>query len=121
MKWFDSISIFFILSFFCPSYAFARGEGEIITTILISALVVGVIFLISRELVCWYWKINQRVALLTEIRDLMTKNPNKLSNNYDNIPYNKNEKNYCPKCNTIKTENKNGQCLNCGTTLTTLT
>ena len=29
------------------------------------------IFLICREIVCWYWKINAQVALLTEIRDLL--------------------------------------------------
>ena len=29
------------------------------------------LFLIFREVVCWYWKINVRVKLLTEIRDLL--------------------------------------------------
>jgi hypothetical protein len=27
--------------------------------------------LVFREVVCWYWKINQNIALLTEIRDLL--------------------------------------------------
>lgn len=30
-----------------------------------------VVFLIAREVVCWYWKINENVALLREIRDLL--------------------------------------------------
>jgi hypothetical protein len=30
-----------------------------------------IFFLIGRELVCWYFKINQTVALLEEIRDLL--------------------------------------------------
>ena len=30
-----------------------------------------VIFLVCRELLCWYWKINRGIALLTEIRDLL--------------------------------------------------
>lgn len=38
---------------------------------LIAILVVIVIFFIARELVCWYWKINLQVTLLTEIRDLL--------------------------------------------------
>ena len=42
-----------------------------VTGALIAIVVVLVIFFIARELVCWYWKINQQVALLTEIRDLL--------------------------------------------------
>lgn len=34
-------------------------------------LVLLIVFLIGRELVCWYWKVNERTALLTEIRDLL--------------------------------------------------
>ena len=30
-----------------------------------------IVLLIFREIVCWYWKINHSVALLTEIRDLL--------------------------------------------------
>jgi hypothetical protein len=41
------------------------------TSALIAILVVIVIFFIARELVCWYWKINTQVTLLTEIRDLL--------------------------------------------------
>lgn len=29
------------------------------------------VFLSLREFNCWYWKVNQRLALLTEIRDLL--------------------------------------------------
>lgn len=28
-----------------------------------------VLFIICREIICWYWKINQNIQLLTEIRD----------------------------------------------------
>lgn len=41
--------------------------GEFIVLILIFI----VIFLICREIVCWYWKMNETVSLLTEIRDLL--------------------------------------------------
>lgn len=34
-------------------------------------LVLLIVFLIGRELICWYWKVNERTALLTEIRDLL--------------------------------------------------
>jgi hypothetical protein len=36
-------------------------------------MIIIMIFLISRELFCWYWKINKMIALLTDIRDLLHK------------------------------------------------
>jgi hypothetical protein len=37
---------------------------------LITVLVIAlIIFLVCRELVCWYFKINKTVELLEEIRD----------------------------------------------------
>jgi hypothetical protein len=32
-----------------------------------------VIFLLCREIVCWYWKTNMMISLLTEIRDELKK------------------------------------------------
>jgi hypothetical protein len=40
-----------------------------ITTFLIVLTAIVVLFLIFRELVCWYWKINKISNLLEEIRD----------------------------------------------------
>lgn len=42
-------------------------------TVIIIALVI-LVFLVCREIVCWYWKINLSVALLTEIRDILAAN-----------------------------------------------
>ena len=36
---------------------------------VILALVGIVIFILVRELLCWYWKFNEMVELLREIRD----------------------------------------------------
>ena len=44
------------------------GTGLACIIIIVSVLV---LFLLSREIICWCWKINERVALLTEIRDLL--------------------------------------------------
>jgi hypothetical protein len=41
---------------------------------LATLFVVLVVFLVCREIVCWYWKINRGIALLTEIRDLLEAN-----------------------------------------------
>lgn len=34
-------------------------------------LITLIFFLIFREVVCWYWKVNEAVATLGEIRDLL--------------------------------------------------
>lgn len=39
--------------------------------ILVNIVVAIIVFLILREVICWYWKINRNVALFTEIRDLL--------------------------------------------------
>ena len=41
---------------------------------LIATGVVLFIFLICREIVCWYFKLNKINATLTEIRDLLQRN-----------------------------------------------
>lgn len=48
-----------------------EGLGNSLGALAIFLIITIVIFLICRELVCWYWKVNQSVALLTEIRDLL--------------------------------------------------
>ena len=39
--------------------------------ILISIAVFILVFLICREIVCWYFKINKTITVLEEIRDLL--------------------------------------------------
>jgi hypothetical protein len=41
---------------------------------LLGAVLLFVIFLIARELVCWYWKINRIVSLLEENNRLLRAN-----------------------------------------------
>ncbi len=50
------------------------GIGVSIGAVIIFLVVCVVVFLVCRELLCWYWKINQSIALLTEIRDLLKAN-----------------------------------------------
>ena len=59
------------LLFAMPSYAFAMNQFEPFVPMLMSFLFIVVLFLVFREVVCWYWKINVRIELLTEIRDLL--------------------------------------------------
>ena len=55
-----------------------KDSGQILSVV---AILVGllIIFLLSREIICWYWKINKGIALLTEIKDLLVKGANSSS------------------------------------------
>lgn len=52
--------------------------AEWMSMVLAGVVVLIVIFLVFREIFCWYWKINKSVALLTEIRDLLKGLPGRL-------------------------------------------
>ena len=51
-----------------------RNDSDMIGQLLIALVVVVAVFLICRELLCWYWKINERLTCLKDIRDLLQKN-----------------------------------------------
>src|SRR5262245_39690040 len=39
--------------------------------ILVALLIMPVVFLLGREVVCWYWKVNERIALMRETNTLL--------------------------------------------------
>lgn len=41
--------------------------GTSVFALLIALTIVAVIFLVCRELMCWYWKINRTIELLEKI------------------------------------------------------
>jgi len=48
-------------------------NDDIIASVLITLLIIIVIFLILREIVCWYWKINRIVDLQEKQNILLEK------------------------------------------------
>ncbi len=58
-----------------PADAQAAAGDRMFEPILIYLFVGFLVFLLARELACWYWKINQSISLLTEIRDLLKRRP----------------------------------------------
>jgi hypothetical protein len=74
-KWiglFNSVAIIILFAILIvPTYAYANGGGELFGSFFLAFGIIVVIFLICREIVCWYWKINQIVSLLTDIRQLL--------------------------------------------------
>ena len=71
-KLINVLGVLGLISIVAPAYAHARGGyGDFIGSSLITLLVISVVFLILREVVCWYWKINETLSVLKEIRDLL--------------------------------------------------
>lgn len=101
--------------------------NNFLLTILISLGITLVLFLIFREYICWYWKVNETLCVLRDIRDLLKSNSNsniELTNalNYKK-PYSeekskevKSKKVTCPACNSINDSEKL-YCNKCDTLL----
>jgi predicted RNA-binding Zn-ribbon protein involved in translation (DUF1610 family) len=59
---------------YLPTTSFAYNDSVLNQygqVLLVGIAIIVVVALIVRELVCWYWKQNKIVALLTEVRDLL--------------------------------------------------
>jgi hypothetical protein len=58
-----------LLVIFLPVNAAASGlfDSDSIGNFLLTLLILIVVFLIFREILCWYWKINERISILKEI------------------------------------------------------
>jgi len=69
-KWVSLLGSIFLMVI-VPSYAYARGQGEYFGSLALIVVITVVLFLLLREIFCWYWKINERVSLLKEIRDTL--------------------------------------------------
>lgn len=57
------------------------GSNDIIIYGFIGLVVLIVIFLLFRELNCWYWKINEKIALQKETNSLLGKISRQLDTN----------------------------------------
>ena len=75
LKRIDWIVFVIMILFGTPSYAHAMfGFGvQELTGLIIILGILFLVFLALRELFCWYWKINETISLLKEIRDLLHK------------------------------------------------
>ena len=113
-----SLIIFILTLALQPLYANAgfgdSGGQSFIVTMLITVVVMIVVFLILREFFCWYWKINEIVSLLSDIKNRLSNNN---SNNSDSTSNSTSEE-YCKDNRqgykkSISNET-NITCLKCG-------
>ena len=87
--------------------------GNIAGVLFGIAVVSLVIFLVFREFFCWYWKINQRVALLTEIRGLLSAQRNSQSAEVPIAPQTR----LCAGCGAAVDHVGSAFCTKCGAKL----
>jgi hypothetical protein len=95
--------------------------GNIAGGLVIFAIIVIVIFLVCREIVCWYFKFNQNVALLTEIRDLLaakgsSQSTTPPSERATRVPQ-KESPLRCPGCGANVVDAGSAFCTKCGSKL----
>jgi hypothetical protein len=51
----------------------SKGEIMDYSILIITILALVFVFIIGRELICWYWKLNLIVVLLQQIKDNLEK------------------------------------------------
>jgi hypothetical protein len=59
---------------------------SVIVNVIIFIVVLVVIFLIGREIFCWYLKINERITLQIKTNELLEKLVNRSNSSFDNFP-----------------------------------
>jgi|GEM_PF-1492783 len=77
---------------------------EYLGTILIAVIVLVLVFLLLREVNCWYWKINERIELMEVQNDLLR---NLLSENNLQVLSDKDKTNQKPQEDNVKTYKSN--------------
>jgi len=114
------VGVFALLSFLCsstPAYARSGGGSEFVGYLLVALFVIVVVLAVFREVICWYWKINQRIALMKEIRDALQSPTSAVSSQMsqerrESPPVSRTK---CPKCGKSHIGDLRGQfCESCG-------
>jgi len=69
------ISLFFSFSLFAQSYydEYDSGSNTNFFAWIVILLIAVLIFIICREIVCWYWKINEHINLQKKILEKLDK------------------------------------------------
>lgn len=78
-----------ILPLYSYAQSMAPSNSTNFTSILIYIIIIVIVFLLIRELVCWYYKINLMVKNQSEIIRLLTKIANKNDSENNEVTDNK--------------------------------
>jgi hypothetical protein len=112
---------FLLILLASPAWASNGSLGDFFGYFFIFLVINVILFLICREIVCWYFKINQGLDLLTQIRDLLANMPKQTAMAAQASAANReNLKKYtrCSKCEKRYEGDLSGQfCEECGSQL----
>jgi hypothetical protein len=128
MKYFNVIIVFAtVLLLALPAAALSESDVQsflyFLSFLLGALVIIAIVILILREVVCWYFKINIRAALLTEIRDLLAKGATGHSQQSEpspGLPEGSDSSTcvICSKCGAVFESSMRGKyCDNCGSLL----
>ena len=106
-----------LLLLLAPANAWASDNDALIASVVFGSILILIfLFVIARELFCWYWKINERLAVLREIRDLLRERSptaGSLTSSAASAPVSPGTR--CPGCGRQYDEDLSGQfCEACG-------
>ena len=94
------------------------GGGEVFGYVIMSLIVGIIVFLILREVACWYWKINERIELQQKqihlLEQLLASNPDSRQNTEQ--PQRPAVESNCVKCG-FDNKPEDIFCSNCGNKL----
>ena len=117
------LPVVLLLILFTPRIAAAGPYDHLIGPLIIFFLVAAAVFLIIRELMCWYWKINIMVGLLEDIKnklgtigDNISASGSSMANILSTSPEVGSNEIICPKCGE-KTSAEGKFCEVCGARL----
>ena len=91
--------------------------GNVAGIVVVSIVILVILFLVFRELFCWYWKINERVALLIEIRNLLAAGGRLQNGMALGASKQASTGKFCSKCGAVVAEGGSDFCQSCGATL----
>lgn len=91
--------------------------GHVAGILVTTAIILVVVFLVFREVFCWYWKINEHVALLTEIRNLLAASGSLPGGVAPSASKQVSTAKFCTGCGAAVVEGGSDFCQRCGSKL----
>lgn len=92
---------------------------KIIVPLIVGIVILIILFLVLREVACWYWKINERIALQNDTNKLLKNilNQQDIINSQRKLKSSANHKLFCSICGNENKDSASIICESCGSTM----
>ena len=92
---------------------------KMIVPLVVCLIILIVLFLVLREVACWYWKINERIALQNDTNNLLKKilNQQNITTSQLELSNSGNKKLFCSSCGKEYIDPNATICESCGSKL----